>query len=177
MKYKLRLDLTKQFLGKTLFRIEAMVSIKSVGIKAGDLGGYIEKEGNLDIYGNAWVSGNAQVYGNAWVSGNARVSGDARVSGNAQVSGDARVSGDAWVRMKMDFKKNHDLVHILNFKYGITVSLTGITVGCKDYKDLKVFLAKVDKDGKENNYTPLDLKYLKVSVKNAIKYLKNKAKE
>ena len=89
-------------------------------MKAGELGGYVEKEENVSQDGNAWVSGDARVYGNAWVHGNAkvyddawvsdnakvfdnaevygnaRVSGDARVSGNARVSGDARVYGDAW---------------------------------------------------------------------------------
>ena len=101
------------FLGRTLFRIKALISFGNV--KAGELGGYIEKEGNLShegnawvydnawVCGDAWVSGDARVYDNAWVYDNARVSGDARVSGNARVSGDAwvsgdaRVSGDAWV--------------------------------------------------------------------------------
>lgn len=40
-------------------------------MKAGELGGYVEKEENISQDGNAWV------YGNAEVSGNARVSGDA----------------------------------------------------------------------------------------------------
>lgn len=30
-------------------------------MKAGELGGYVEKEENIDHEGNAWVSGNAQV--------------------------------------------------------------------------------------------------------------------
>lgn len=36
-------------------------------MKAGELGGYVEKEENLDHEGNAWVSGNALVYGDALV--------------------------------------------------------------------------------------------------------------
>ena len=95
------------FLGRTLFRIKALISFGNV--KAGELGGYIEKEGNLSHEGNAWVYGDAKVYGDAWVCGNAEVCGDAwvcgdaRVSdnawvyGNARVCGNARVSGDAWV--------------------------------------------------------------------------------
>jgi carbonic anhydrase/acetyltransferase-like protein (isoleucine patch superfamily) len=66
-------------------------------ISDGEVGGWIEKESNLSMFGNAWVSDNAWVYGDAWVYGNARVYGDARVSDNARVYGDARVSGDAWV--------------------------------------------------------------------------------
>ena len=86
---------TKVWSGITLFQIKAEMSFGSV-VK-GELGGYIEKEENLNQNGNAWVSGDAWVYGDAWVSGDARVSGDAWVYGNAQVSGNARVSGNAWV--------------------------------------------------------------------------------
>ena len=101
------------FLGRKLFRVKALVSFGDV--EAGELGGYIEKESNLDqngnawvygdaqvggdarVSGNAWVYGDAQVYGNAWVYGNAQVYGNAWVYGDAQVGGDARVSGNAWV--------------------------------------------------------------------------------
>ena len=47
------------FLGRTLFRIKALISFGNV--KAGELGGYIEKEGNLSHEGNAWVSGDADI--------------------------------------------------------------------------------------------------------------------
>ena len=67
---------TKVRFGITLHRIRAKVAIGIIA--AGTLGGWIEKEANLDVSGNAWVSGNAQVYGNAQVSGNAWVSGNAR---------------------------------------------------------------------------------------------------
>lgn len=71
--------------GRKVFQIRALVDIDSEGIIAGDLGGYIEKEGNLSQDGNAWVYGNAEVYGNAWVYGDAEVYGDARVYGNARL--------------------------------------------------------------------------------------------
>lgn len=83
------------FLGRTLFRIKALISFGNV--KAGELGGYIEKEGNLSHEGNAWVCGDARVCDNARVYGDARVCGDAWVCGNARVYGDAEVYGDAWV--------------------------------------------------------------------------------
>ena len=64
MKYKLRTDLSIKFLGKTLYRIEALVSFGNV--KKGDLGGYVESKKNLSqVSGDARVSGNAQVFGNA----------------------------------------------------------------------------------------------------------------
>ena len=85
-KFKLTSEFIVDISGVKLFRIKALIEFGNV--KAGDLGGYIEKEENLSHMGNAWVFGNAQVFGDARVFGNAWVSGDAWVSGNAQVSGD-----------------------------------------------------------------------------------------
>ena len=117
---------TKNHMGRILHQIKALVSFGDV--KAGDLGGWIEKEENLSqdgdawvyddarvygdarvhgdvlVYDNAWVYGNAWVRGNAWVCDNARVCGNAWVFdnawvyGNAWVRGNARVCGNAWVR-------------------------------------------------------------------------------
>ena len=90
---------TKEVCGRTLRRIKAIVAIGAT-VVPGDIGGWIENENNLSVYGNAWVYGDARVYdnarvsGNAWVSGNAKVSGDAWVYDNARVSGNAEVSGD-----------------------------------------------------------------------------------
>ena len=88
MKYKLT-ENKKERNGRTLFQIESLIDFGSV--KAGDLGGWIEKESNLSQVGDAWVYNNARVSGDARVYGNARVYNNARVSGNAEVSGDARV--------------------------------------------------------------------------------------
>ena len=54
--------------GITLYQIQALVDIPSIGVKAGDLGGWLESEANLSQMGDAWVSGNAWVFGNAIVS-------------------------------------------------------------------------------------------------------------
>ena len=86
-----KFELTSEFVtnisGTKLFRIKALVEFGDV--EAGELGGYIEKEENLDHDGDAWVYGNARVYGDAQVYGDARVCGDARVYGDAQVYGNA----------------------------------------------------------------------------------------
>ena len=92
--------------GTVLHRIRAVRDFTlSDGTKvlAGDLGGWIEKEGNLSrvgsawVYGDACVYGDALVYGDAFVYGSARVYGDARVCGSSYVCGDARVCGSARV--------------------------------------------------------------------------------
>ena len=70
---------TMDCFGYTLRQIEAIENFGDV--KKGDIGGWIETEKNLSMYGNAWVSDDARVFGNARVSGDARVSDDARVFG------------------------------------------------------------------------------------------------
>ena len=70
-KYELTAESIVKF-GRVLFRIKALVAFGDV--EEGELGGFIEKEENLDQSGNAWVSGNARVSGDAQVSGNAWVS-------------------------------------------------------------------------------------------------------
>ena len=67
-KYELTTNAKVAF-GRTLFQIKALISFGNV--EAGDLGGWIEKEENLDQSGNAWVSGNARVCGDAEVCSDA----------------------------------------------------------------------------------------------------------
>ena len=65
----------KEVLGRILKRIRA---IKDFGdVKAGDIGGWIEKEENLSHKDSAWVYGNARAFGSAQVYGDAWVFGDA----------------------------------------------------------------------------------------------------
>lgn len=56
-KFELTTEFITNALGKKLFRIKALVEFGSV--KAGELGGYAEKEENISQDGNAWVSGDA----------------------------------------------------------------------------------------------------------------------
>ena len=64
-------DETKVINGVTFHRIEAIKDMPIHGVKAGDKGGWVEKESNIS--GDAQVSGDAKVSGNAWVSGNADI--------------------------------------------------------------------------------------------------------
>ena len=100
-KFELTTEFITSMFGKKLFRIKALIEFGNV--KAGELGGFVEKEENLSHDGNAWVRGNAVVCenavvrGNAWVCGNAMVRGNAVVCENAVVRGNAMVRGNAWV--------------------------------------------------------------------------------
>ena len=105
-KYELS-NITIEFNGVTLYRIKALKDFSDV--KAGDLGGWVEKEDNLSQSGDAWIGGDAKVYGNAVVCDNAKVFGKAKVHDNAfvcdnawvydyaQVYGRAKVFGNAVV--------------------------------------------------------------------------------
>lgn len=133
------------FLGRKLFRIKALISFGDV--EAGELGGYIEKEGNLSHEGNAWVCGNARVYGNAWVGGNARVSDNAWVSGNARVCGDARVSGDADIATISGFGSEYRTTTFFRTKN----DEIAVKCGCF-YGTIDEFREKVKKTHGDNRY-------------------------
>lgn len=100
-KYELVKEDTKNCWSATLYRVRYLSDFAD--IRAGDLGGYIEKEDNLlqdynsRVRGNAIVAGNSRVDGNAIVTGNARVDGFAVVGNTAQVYDDAEVTGKAIV--------------------------------------------------------------------------------
>lgn len=116
-KYELTEQTKEVFLDEiVLRRIRALQDIPLYGVKAGDLGGWVESESNLSQYDDCWVGGDACVYGDSLVSGDAlvdegalvfeaaevfgyaRVRGGARVYGNAKVHWRAQVSGNARVR-------------------------------------------------------------------------------
>jgi hypothetical protein len=86
---------TKDRFCRTLHRIRACRSFGNVN--AGDIGGWIEKEENLDHDGTCWVSDNACVFDTAHVFGNAQVSNKAMVFHDARVFDDAQVSEAALV--------------------------------------------------------------------------------
>lgn len=101
---------TKEFSGHTLHRIRAVRDFDTefCHVKAGDLGGWIESDKNLDQDYTAWVTDEAMVYGKAsvaeeaLVSGHAQVFGEAIVTGGAVVTDNARIFGDAFI---LDFVK------------------------------------------------------------------------
>lgn len=114
---------TKVFLNKTLHRIRAVVDFGTV--HAGDVGGWIEKEENLNHCGDACVYGDAKVYGNACVYGDAWVGGNAEVYGNAKVGGDAKVYGGKWEKSPC---------FIQGTRWSINISSPNtVRCGCQDH--------------------------------------------
>ena len=147
-----KFELTSEFItnifGTKLFRIKALIEFGNV--KAGELGGFVEKEENLSQDGNAWVCGNAWVYDNARVYGDACVydnasvygdacvCGDARVYGDACVCGDARVCGDAGYATVHGFGSEYRTTTFFKTKAGDI----GVKCGCF-YGNLSEFRKKV----------------------------------
>ena len=106
---------TKVICGRKLHRIRALRDFNDV--KAGDLGGFIEKEENLSHEGNRWVYNNAKVYDNAEICGNAEI------HGNAEIYGCAKIYNGKW-------DKSH--LYIQGTKWAFYVSSENtITTGCQ----------------------------------------------
>lgn len=84
-----------------LTRIRATIDLPQHGVKAGDLGGYIENESNLSD--TAWVGKNSRicsyskVYENAHVYGNSIVEEYSHVFGNARIGDGVRVKAGSFV--------------------------------------------------------------------------------
>ena len=113
MKYEFT-EWKREYSGHVLHRIRALIDMPN-GVKAGDLGGFIEKESNLSHNGSSWVFDNAYVlenacvedhacvygrcliYGNAIIRNIARIYGDSKVHGNTIVQSSAKVFGDSSV--------------------------------------------------------------------------------
>jgi hypothetical protein len=139
---------TQIYFGITFFRIKSKKDFADV--KKNDLGGWVEREENLESSGDAWVSGDARVYGDARVSGNAWVSGNARVSGNALVYGDALVYGNAWVYGDARVEKSPLLIQ--GTKHTITAINGKIKIGCEEHT-IAEWLKNYAKIGEKHLYT------------------------
>jgi UDP-3-O-[3-hydroxymyristoyl] glucosamine N-acyltransferase len=81
----------------TVFRIRALRDIPRHGVKAGELGGWVESEANLAQEGACWIDQYARVVGGATVIGNALIAGQSQVYDKAQVRDNAKVTGQARV--------------------------------------------------------------------------------
>ena len=89
-------DETLAYRGHILHRIRALYDFGVV--RAGEVGGWIEKEKNLSHDDNCWVADNAKVYDEANVLYDAVVYEHACVYGSAKIFGYAKIYGNARVR-------------------------------------------------------------------------------
>lgn len=89
---------TKNIDFTVLHRIQALKDFGNV--KAGDLGGWIERESNLSQEGLCWVYGNTKVYGNAIISG------DVFIAGDYWISGCVHIYGKSWIYVNASICEN-----------------------------------------------------------------------
>lgn len=123
-----------------LFRIKALIDIPSIGVKAGDVGGYIESEHNLSQEGNGWIFDISVVKGNARVlSGIVR--NQSTLSKNVTMEGGIIHSStleECIIRDGADIK-NSNLLHVIT--NGIVViedsTIQNITFESNTYQEFK----------------------------------------
>jgi hypothetical protein len=132
-KYELS-DIRNQFVyGRNLYRIRALIDIPLHGVKAGDLGGYIECEANLSQKDSAWVGGDAKVYARARVLLDALVTGEATVTNGATLYDSVRV--DEYAVLDGDLGV-FDTAHISGRAYVVgdaKITQNAILTEIKDY--------------------------------------------
>ena len=145
MKYQLTEETLLAPNGATLRRIKYLRDIPAYGVKAGDTGGWIEKEDNLSQGGDCVVLQDARVYGSARVDGNARVSDNAWVYGSAVVGGTARVFGNAEVfshlAIAFGTAGGHNWTAWRNADTSLTLQYGCETHTVEEWKDLHVALS------------------------------------
>lgn len=78
---------SKIFNGKLLHRIQALKDFGDV--KAGDIGGWVEGEHNLDIFGNCWI------YDNSIAMGKSIVCGESKICNNSIIHNSAKICRNA----------------------------------------------------------------------------------
>ena len=88
-------DETKQVMGRTLHRIQAVRTFSV--IQEGQKGGWVEKESNLSHNGDCWVFDDAVVLDMAVVKDHAVVCNNSYIAGFAEISGDSQVIGKSFV--------------------------------------------------------------------------------
>lgn len=107
-----------EFDGRKLYRIKALKSFYLCGltVKAGALGGYIEKEENLSQEGNAEIGGNAKVKDEAEVYGDAEVCDNAEIRDNAEILGDAQIQGVVNISQDARICSDEDYAAVQGFR-------------------------------------------------------------
>lgn len=78
-----------EYRGIKLHRIRALRDFGD--IKAGELGGFIQREENLDHGGYCWVWKYAKAYENAAVMGDAQIKGQGEVCESGKIMGDSQI--------------------------------------------------------------------------------------
>ena len=108
-KYKLgtaeRIEHPLRFAYTTVYRVIAVIDIPRHGVKAGDMGGYVDHKKVLSQKGDCWIGDNAMVLDKSSVIDDAIIKDDAVVS-NTTVGGHATICESAKVFEMPGWKKS-----------------------------------------------------------------------
>lgn len=118
--------------GVILHRIRATANFGLVS--KGDIGGWVEHEGNLSQEGLAWVADNAIVRDGAAVSGDAWVYDNAIVAGNARIYGSANILDNAVVK---DCARVHESARV--FGRAVVSGNSNVLDSAEIYDNAQVF--------------------------------------
>lgn len=89
--------------GKVMYRIRAIRDIPAANVKAGDLGGFIQKQRNLSQSGDCWVDytsyaiHRSRVTDNAQICCHSGVRNGAQIGGNSTIRNNLIISGESYV--------------------------------------------------------------------------------
>ena len=89
MKHHITDDTMLNDLGVLLHRVRAAYDIPAHGVRAGDIGGWVDSPDRLTL--NGWITDDAQAYDDATITG------AALVSENARIYESATIDGRAWI--------------------------------------------------------------------------------
>ena len=89
MKKYILTDEVKRPMGIFAYRIQALKDFGDV--KAGDYGGYVSTEANLNQEGDCWIYNDAMSLENGRVEQNAKLYNNAKIHGNAAIGGNAKM--------------------------------------------------------------------------------------
>lgn len=84
-------DNKKVIAGYKVIQIEALKDIPAIGVKKGDLGGWLEHPHFLSQHGNCWVGEHAFVFNHSKVAGDVLVSGHSKVFNECELQGNGKV--------------------------------------------------------------------------------------
>jgi len=68
-KYYELTDETREFCGRTLYRIRCVTAMDALGVAVGDLGGWVQSEANIAQNGRAWAHEHATVCAGGTIEG------------------------------------------------------------------------------------------------------------
>lgn len=111
---------------RTFYRVVALKDFSDV--KAGDKGGYIEKEENLSQWGKCWVYDNALVCDDAIVKGNAKIKNNAKITTVATISENAVILDNVEIGGITKIKGNSVILGNTKIKITEEVKITGHTI-------------------------------------------------